>query len=306
MRIETHYRAARPLRRAFLPAAVAAVAGLGLALSGAAKADELELVEQGELHVALNGDMPGTGLEDGKLKGLDGEIMSWVADQLGLEVVPQMMEWASEIESVKSGRVDAMHGMMAWTADREKVLKISDPIYYVSPVITQPEGKHIDTIEELQGTTFGTITGFALIPDLKRIPDLELKLYDTTDAAIRDLMAGRVEAIFADPPLIHWAIQQNPDWNIHYEPIAKYYPDYPVLTRRYGVVFGLNREADHLVEAVNAQIAKLWQSCKNWEIAKKYGMANKTWFTPPSGDSPRIGIDRPEGWEYPTLPDDCT
>lgn len=287
--------------------ACATVVATVAASSAAPAAEDLELVQPGELHVALNGDMPGTGLtDDGKLKGLDGEIMSWVAGQLGLEVKPQMMEWASEIESVKSGRVDAMHGMMAWTKPREKVLNISDPIYYVSPVITQPEGQNWNTVEDLKGSTFGTITGFALIPDLKRIPGLDLKLYDTTDAAIRDLMAGRVDAIFADPPLIHWAIKQNPDWPIHYTPIKEYHPDYPVLTGRYGVVFGLNPEADNLVEAVNAQIAKLWESCKNWEIAKKYDMAQRNWFTPPDTESARIGIDRPEGWSYPTLPEKCT
>lgn len=270
----------------------------------AAAQDNLELIEPGKLHVAFNGDMPGTGLEDGKLKGLDGEIMAWVAGQLGLEVVPHLMEWASEIESVKAGRVDVMHGMMAWTEDRQKVLNISDPIYHVSPVITQPDGQNWNSVEDLKGKTFGTITGFALIPDLKRIPDLELKLYDTTDAAIRDLLAGRVGAIFADPPLIHWAIQQNPDWPIHYTPIAEYNPDYPVFTRRYGVVFALNKDADNLVAAFNEQIAKLWESCQNWKIAEKYGMASEAWFTPATSTS-RPGIDRPEGWELPRLPESC-
>lgn len=270
----------------------------------AAAAGELELVEPGKLHVAFNGDMPGTGIEDGKLRGLDGEIMSWVAEQLDLEIVPHLMEWASEIESVKAGRVDVMHGMMAWTEDRQEVLNISDPVYHVSPVITQPEDQNWNSVEDLEDKTFGTITGFALIPDLKRIPGLDLKLYDTTDAAIRDLMAGRVQAIFADPPLSHWAIQQNPDWPIHYTPIAEYNPDYPVFTRRYGVVFAFNKDADNLVAAVNEQIAKLWETCRNWKIAEKYGMASDAWFTPAGGTS-RPGIDRPQDWELPRLPESC-
>lgn len=289
--------------RTYIGLATAALLALG---TTAAPAQELELVEPGKLNVALNGDMPGTGLtDDGKLKGLDGEIMAWIAGELGLEVEPRMMEWASEIASVKTGRVDVMHGMMAWTADREKVLNITDPVYYVSPVITQPEGSEIDTVEELENTTFGTITGFALIPDLKRIPGLELKLYDTTDAALRDLMAGRVDAIFADPPLIHWALQQNPDWPLHYAPIKEFHPDYPVLTGRYGVVFGLNPEADNLLKAFNEQIAGLWKSCANWEVAQEYGMADPAWFTPPETESGRIGVDRGESWSYPTLPDSC-
>ena len=292
------------LRRMWRAAALTASVFIVAATGTSADADELELVEPGKLHVALNGDMPGTGLEGGELKGLDGQIMAWVAEQLGLEVVPHMMDWASEIESVKSGRVDVMHGMMAWTKDREKVLNISDPVYYVSPVITQPTGQEWNSVEDVEGKTFGTITGFALVPDLKRVPGLELKLYDTTDAAIRDLMAGRVEAIFADPPLIHWAIRQNSDWPIHYVPIAEYNPEYPVFTQRYGVVFALNPDADNLVAAFNEQIAKLWKSCTNWEIADQYGMADLAWFTPPDS-SERPGIDRPDDWQPPSLAEAC-
>lgn len=283
----------------------AVIAVLALVIPGSSTAEERELIEPGKLHVALNGDMPGTGLEDGELQGLDGEIMAWVAEQLGLEVVPHMMEWASEIASVEAGRVDAMHGMMAWTKDRSQVMRITDPVYYVSPVIVQPEGQNWDSVEDLEGSTFGTITGFALIPDLKRIPGLDLKLYDTTDAAIRDLLAGRVEAIFADPPLVHWAIQKNPDWPIHYAPIKNFHADYPVLTGRYGVVFGLRDEAENLLEAFNNQIAELWKTCTNWKIAESYGMAQESWFTPPETPTDRIGVDRPEGWQRPTLPDNC-
>jgi cystine transport system substrate-binding protein len=292
----------RSMKEFSIAAVVLAFAGT---MSGPAMAQEKELVEQGKLHVALNGDMPGTGLKDGKLVGLDGSIMAWIAGELGLEVVPHMMDWASEIESVKSGRVDAMHGMMAWTQARAEVINITDPVYYVAPTIVQPKGQNWSSVKDLEGSTFGTITGFALIPDLKRIPGLDLKLYDTTDAAIRDLLAGRVQAIFADPPLIHWAIQQNPDWPIHIVPIKEFNPEFPVLTQRYGVVFGLNKDADNLLAAFNEKIAALWANCKNWEIAKEYGMNDPMWFQPPE-DNPRAGVDRPEGWTPASLPATCS
>ncbi len=272
----------------------------------AAPANELELIEPGKLYVALNGDMPGTGLEDDRLVGFDGEVMAWIAKELDLEVVPKMMEWASEIESVKAGRVDVMHGMMAWTKSREKVMRITDPIYYVGVTITQKKGQNWNTIEDLEGSTFGTITGFALIPELKKIEGLDLKLYDTSDAAIRDLLAGRVDAMFADPPLVHWAIKQNPDWDIQQVPLVDVPSDeFPILAGRYGVVFAMNRKSDNLVAAFNQKIAELWQRCSNLEVAEKYGMGDvDMWFTPPA-ETERIGIDRPEGWRFPTLSDRC-
>ena len=84
----------------------------------AASAEPPKTMESGKLHVALNGDMPMTGLEDGQLIGTDGELMVLIADRLGLEVVPQMMEWSAEIQSTKQGKVDIMHGAMGWIASR--------------------------------------------------------------------------------------------------------------------------------------------------------------------------------------------
>ncbi|UCD81826.1 MAG: transporter substrate-binding domain-containing protein, partial [Desulfobacterales bacterium] len=74
--------------------------------AGSVAADELELIKPGTLIVAFNGDMPGTGWQDGRLIGLDGELMHWMADQLGLKVEPALMEWSAEIASITSRRVD--------------------------------------------------------------------------------------------------------------------------------------------------------------------------------------------------------
>ena len=135
----------------------------GVLLMGAAvapsDAEELELVEEGVLTVAFNGDMPGTGYQDGALIGVDGELMMWVAGKLGLEVKPALMEWAAEIASVKARRVDIMHGMMGWTEQRTKVISISDPIYYGGVNLTQKKGNSYSTIQDMRDHSIATIQG---------------------------------------------------------------------------------------------------------------------------------------------------
>lgn len=286
---------------------MSAVAAVLLAASGPAPADELELVEPGKLIVAFNGDMPGTSWdkEKGRLIGLDGELMHWVADQLGLEVEPALMEWAAEIASVEARRVDAMHGMMGWNEDRTKVINITDPIYYGGANITQKKDTNWSTVKELEGRTIATIQGFGWIDQLKAIEGAELKLYDTSDAAIRDLLAGRIDALFADPPLIQYAISKNPDWNIHAVPIKQEFdPKYSLLTGKYNIVFGLSQEAPNLLAAFNEKIAEIWASCKNVEVAQTYGLGDPSWFDPGELNL-RAGVDRPEDWVQPTAPEDC-
>jgi len=274
-------------------------------VSHSATAAGLELVEENTLTVAFNGDMPGTSWVDGRLIGLDGEIMQMIADSLGLKVKPALMEWAGEIASVKAGRVDIMHGMMGWNDQRIKVINISDPIYYGGANITQKKSTNWQSIKELEGRTIATIQGFGWIDQLKQIKGATLKLYDTSDAAIRDLLAGRIEALFADPPLIQYAISKNPDWDIHALPITQAFDkNYALLTGKYNVVFGLNQKSTKLLAAVNAEIAKIWASCAGLEIAKKYGLSDKSWFDPGSLNL-RAGVDRPADWKQPTLPSNC-
>ena len=292
--------------------AMAAVAALALTTAfttglWAAQADaqELELVEPGKLTVAFNGDMPGTSLENGRLVGLDGELMQLVVEGLGLELEPALMEWAAEIASVKAGRVDIMHGMMGWNDQRIKVIAISDPIYYGGANITQKKSTKYSTVKELEGKTIATIQGFGWIDQLKLIEGSELKLYDTSDAAIRDLLAGRIEALFADPPLIQYAISKNPDWDIHAVAIQQDFDEkYSLLTGKYNVVFGLSQDAPNLLKAVNEKIADIWATCKNLEVAKKYGLGDASWFDPGSLNL-RAGVDRPADWKQPTLPASC-
>ena len=285
-------------------AAIAAL--IGGSQAGPLKAAEFELVEGGKMIVAFNGDMPGTGSQDGRLIGLDGELMQWVVEALGLKVEPALMEWAAEIASVKARRVDIMHGMMGWNDQRIKVINISDPIYYGGANITQKKSSNYRTVKDLEGKTIATIQGFGWIDQLKQIEGSELKLYDTSDAAIRDLLAGRIEALFADPPLIQYAISKNPDWDIHAVPVQQDFDEkYSLLTGKYNVVFGLSKEAPNLLRAVNDKIAEIWATCRNLEVAKKYGLGDKSWFDPGSLNL-RAGIDRPKDWKQPTLPANCS
>ena len=273
-----------------------------------AGAGELELIEPGTLIVAFNGDMPGTSWQDGRLIGLDGELMHWMADQLGLKVKPALMEWSAEIASIKARRVDIMHGMMGWNHHRIKVINISDPIYYGGANITQKKTQSWDSIKDLEGKRVATITGFGWIDEIKSIPGLKLSLYDTSDAAIRDLLAGRIDALFADPPLVQYALNKNPQWNLHAISVKeKDVPEYPLLSSKYNVVFGLSKKAPNLLKAVNEKIAEMWATCLNRKIAEKYGLGDESWFTPGKNlrTVPGVDGDRPPDWKQPVSPANC-
>lgn len=278
------------------------VTSLAMALAlfaPSALAQDIKTLEPGKLAVAFNGDMPGTEWVDGKLGGVDGEILQRIAERLKLQVTPAPMEWSAAIAATQGGRVDAMLGMMNWRQARAEVMDLSDPIYYTKATVAQREGQNWCKLADLEGQTIGTITGFAWVDELKAIKGTKLKLYDTSDAAMRDLVSGRISALMADPPLVQYAISKNPAWGVHQIAFCeKERDDFPQLTKVANVVIATTKSDGSLSKAINAEIRDMWGKCEMKAIAAKYGLTQEDWFKP--GASTRVGVDRPEDWTQPT------
>jgi L-cystine transport system substrate-binding protein len=281
------------------------VAFLVLLAAGAqAVAQDLGTIEPGKLIVAFNGDMPMSSLQDGQLIGTDGEMISNIANNLGLELVPQQMDWAAAIESTTSGRVDLMIGAVGWTEERSQVMLLTDAIYYFGVLLAQKRESNYHTFADMAGKRVGTVTGFSLVPELKAVPGIgEARLYDTSDGVMRDLVAGRLDMAILDAPLVALAIKEHPEWNLHQVPLDPD-PAFPIMSTKYSAVIGVRHEAAGLYVAVNQEIAKLWATCTNQAIMAENGVTDASFFVPPD-PNPRIGVDRPEDWTPPALGADC-
>jgi ABC-type amino acid transport substrate-binding protein len=269
------------------------------ALLPAVQAQTPSTIDKGNLTIAFTGDMPGTGYQDGLMIGYDGEILQRIADAVKLKVKPALMEWSGTIASVQAKRVDVMAGTMGWTEQRSKIMTLSDPIHYFKNGITQSNKTNWSHLKDLEGKKVGTITGFSFIPELRKIAGLQLTMYDTSDAAVRDLLAGRIDAVIGDPPVMQYAISRNPQWNVRFNAFVDANPDFPLLTGLGQVVFGLNKDNPELAQAVNAEIAKLWQGCELKKIGSKYGLVQDVWYVP-AGQNFRAGVDRSADWKLPS------
>ena len=292
------------VRRAALAVASVMLAA-GFAFAGA-MADDIKTIEPGKLNIAMNGDMPMTQLKDGQLSGTDGELMVYVAKKLGLEPVIHQMDWSAEIESTKQGKVDIMHGAMGWIEPRTKIMNLTDPIYYFGTLLAQKDSNNFHSFADMKGHSVGTVTGFTLVPELKKVDGIgEVKLYDTSDGVLQDLVAGRLDMAILDPPLVQWGIVNHPEWKIKQIPLDPEPDKYPIMSTKYSVIFGVNKDEPELAAAISKIIAEdIWPNCINVKTMAKYGMGDKAWFVPPVKD-PRIGVDRDESYKSRTSPDSC-
>jgi polar amino acid transport system substrate-binding protein len=282
-------------RRTFLTGA--AIGGATLAAlrprTGLAAPPSFKTVSPGVLTVAINGDMPMTSVKDGKLIGTDGEMISVIAQKLGLQAKPALMEWSATVESVRTGRTDVMLGNMGWTPVRAKVMLITDAIYYAGTFAAMKKDNPLTklTIGDVKGHSIGTVTGFTIVPEMKKIPGTtEVKLYDTSDACIRDVVAGRLDFAVLDAPTVDYMILQNSSWGLKQIPVV-HDDAFPQLTSKQHTVMGMNQDNPDLFDAVNEGVAWLWKTKMNATLLAKYGVANPDYLVSPESN-PRIGVDR--------------
>ena len=91
-------------------------ASFGLSLLAAApetaRADNLETLQPGILQVAIEPYMPYTALKDGKLVGLDSDILAAVASKLGLKIETSMTDFPGMLAAVQSQRADITIGAL--------------------------------------------------------------------------------------------------------------------------------------------------------------------------------------------------
>lgn len=266
---------------------------------------EVKTIEPGKLTVGFNGDMPMTSYKEGKLIGTDGELLAVLAEKLGLEVKPAQMEWSAIIQATKQGQVDIMLGSMGWTEERSKVMLLTDPIYYFSTTLLQKKENNYTTFADMKGKAVGTVTGFTPIPEMKTVEGIgAVKLYDTSDAVIRDLAAGRIDMAVLDPTLVEYALLQHPEWGLHQLPLTPEPEKFPIMSTKYYSIMAVYPENKDLYEKINAAIQDAWKDCLNVKVMAKYGLGAPMWFDPPL-KSYRSGVDRPVDWVQPKADAKC-
>ena len=139
--------------------------------------------------------MPMSNVRNGPLIGVAGDLVSLIAENLGLKPVVSQMDWAAAIGSVRGGWADVVLGNMGWTPQGSQVLLLTDAVHYAGLYALmrqdQPAGKTV-SLGDFTGHLLGTVQGFTIVADMKNVPgEAGVKLYDNTDACVRDVRAGR-------------------------------------------------------------------------------------------------------------------
>jgi polar amino acid transport system substrate-binding protein len=287
--------------------------GLGLAVlttvsPHVAKAAELELIKPGTLTVTIQPYMPYTAAKDGKLVGLDSDILSTAAEKLGLTVEFNVTDFAGMLASVQAQRADITIGGIAWSDARQKVGLFTDPPYYSPPAMAVLESARFPDVASLEGKSLGTVTGYVWAKSIAQVPDASPHTFPSPDSVFTDIASGRLDVGFLDPLLITYQKQQRPDMKVKIEylkpPTAEQvaaHPDYQYF-QSYMTGFYLPKQAPNLTRAISDQINLMYKDGSLVALITKWGGDPKQFLTPsPEMAAQRRGVDRPADWSPPSI-----
>ncbi|MGV4791215.1 transporter substrate-binding domain-containing protein [Rhizobium sp. F40D2] len=185
-------------RRNAMLGAAALVAAVTLAQPAAAITPD-EIKARGKIIVGIQGDNPPWGFvtSGGKQDGLDADIATLFAKELGVSVEFVPLEVNNRIPALTAGRVDVLFATMAMLPDRAKAVQFSKPYVANAIVLIGPKSAEIKTNADMAKFTIGVAKGAAQDTQVtKNAPEgTTIRRYDGDAASVQALVSGQVDAL---------------------------------------------------------------------------------------------------------------
>ena len=208
----------------------------------------LTTINAGKLTIATSPDFPPYEYLDdnGDIVGIEIDILSLIAEKLGLELQVDAMDFDSALLAVQQGKSDMVVSGVTVLPERELVMNFTDSYTTAVQVIVVPEGSNVtlDNLGEQQiGTQLGT-TGYIYTVD--DYGEDHVTGYNTYTLVVQALLNGQIDCIVMDDAVAREYVDANPGLLILDTSYAD--EDY---------AFGIDKSNDALTEAVNNALNEL-------------------------------------------------
>lgn len=177
-----------------------------LLLSGMAVADETmeNIVKTGKMTIAVQTQGPPVSFinKNGERTGLAIELAQMMADDMGVELIVQDLDWKGLIPALTSGKADFIAADMTPTAKRSMQVMFTAPVFFSETIAFAKKDKGYTSWEELNkaGISVGATQASSWAETARKLlPEAELKEYaGGTAQAVQAVVAGRVDAGISD------------------------------------------------------------------------------------------------------------
>lgn len=137
---------------------------------------------------------------NGDIVGFDIDLAKAMCEKLKAKCTFQNQAWDGIIPALRAKKFDVIASSMSITAERKKAVAFTQKLWSTPNPLVGKEGLKADTTPEgTKGLDLGIQQG--TIQDkyaTKYFKDANIKRYKTLEDALKDLVTGRVQAVFAD------------------------------------------------------------------------------------------------------------
>ncbi len=201
--------------------------------------------------------------DDGKYTGFDIELAEEISKKIGKKIEYQPIDWSMKESELKNGNIDFIWNGFSITEERKKELDFTKAYLKNKQIIITLKDSDIKTKEDLNGKVVAAQDQSSAVDAIGDYKDnfKELVTFSTNDEALRDLEAGRCDAVVAD------------------EVLSKYYinlkgaDNYKVLEDNFGeeeYAVGVRKGDKELIDAWNKAYDQLVKDGTASELSKKW------------------------------------
>ncbi|MBM6684626.1 basic amino acid ABC transporter substrate-binding protein [Faecalicatena contorta] len=237
-----------------------AVCTMGLAACGGSSEGGSEDSGDDTLVMATNAEFPPYEYHEGdEVVGIDVDIASAIAEELGMELKVEDMAFDSIIPAVTSGKADIGAAGMTVTPDREESVAFTDTYAHATQVIIVKEDSDITGPDDLVGKTIGVQLGTTGDLYATDIEDATVEQYNKGFEAVQALTQDKIDAVIIDGEPAKEFVAESEGLKILDEAFTE--EDYAIAVAK---------DNTELVDKINDALATLKESGKLDEIIAKY------------------------------------
>lgn len=204
--------------------------------------------------------------ENGDLTGLDVDLMNAVSEQIGIPFQLQPIDWSMKETELNNGSIDLIWNGYTITDERNEVVLFTQPYLKNKQVVVTMADSDVETLADLAGKTVAAQAESSAEDAIDSKPEVkdtfgDLVTLETNDMCLRDMEAGRSDAVVADEVILRYYISQKGEEN------------YRILEEDFGneeYGIGARKEDTALVQAVNDALDALKENGKAAEISNKW------------------------------------
>jgi polar amino acid transport system substrate-binding protein len=151
--------------------------------------------------------------EKGEIVGFDIEIVTAIAQKAGIEVKFVNTPWEGIFNALAQGDRDLLVSSITITDERKQTMDFSDPYFDAAQLIAVKENSKVAKFADLKklkvGVQTGT-TGDEAVSKLLGKTSTNIKRFESTPLALKELESGGVDAVVADNGVVVHYVANNP------------------------------------------------------------------------------------------------